>query len=345
MCAADTKPPAAAVVSCAGLELGRQERAFFVEARPLGFIIFARNIDNPDQVRRLIADFRDAVGREDAPVMVDQEGGRVARLKPPHWPAYPPARVYGDLWRRDGAAGCEAARLGARLIAHDLAELGFNVDCAPVLDVPAPGGHEIIGDRAYGETAEIVATLGRQVCDGLLEGGVMPVIKHVPGHGRAGADSHLELPAVDAPLGELQAVDFAPFSALNDMPAAMTAHVLYRAVDADAPATTSRTVVEEVIRGEIGFDGLLFSDDVSMQALSGTLAERTAAAISAGCDVALYCAGKLDEAREVVVAAGPMSDEAVRRWEEARALLKPPSDFDVSRARMRFRDLLALAAA
>lgn len=316
------------------------ESRFFADMRPLGFILFARNIDSPDQVRSLIASMREAAGDEDAPVLVDQEGGRVARLKPPHWPAYPPAAAFGRLAGQDEDAGREAAWLGARLIAHDLFDLGFSVDCAPVLDVPAPDGHEIIGDRAYGQEPGQVAFLGRAVCEGLLAGGILPVIKHVPGHGRARADSHLELPRVDAPLADLRAVDFAPFKALNDAPCAMTAHVLYGAIDPDRPATTSPMVIDTIIRGEIGFDGLLFSDDLSMQALTGTVADRAAAALAAGCDVALHCNGNLDEARAVTDASGMMSDAAWTRWTAAKARLHPPEEFDVDEGRARLAELL-----
>lgn len=283
---------------------------------------------------------RAAGGDEDAPVLVDQEGGRVARLKPPHWPAYPPAASFARLAGQDEDAGSEAARLGARLIAHDLFDLGFSVDCAPVLDVPAPDGHEIIGDRAYGLEPGQVARLGRAVCEGLLAGGILPVIKHVPGHGRATADSHMELPRVDAPLAELRAVDFAPFKALADAPCAMTAHVLYTAIDPDRPATTSAKTIETIIRDEIGFGGLLFSDDISMQALSGSVGDRTAAALAAGCDVALHCSGELGEARAVAEAAGAMSDAAWSRWTAAKARLQTPEDFDVIEGRARLAELL-----
>lgn len=283
---------------------------------------------------------RMAAGRDDAPVLVDQEGGRVARLKPPHWPVYPPAAAFARLAVRDAEAAETAARLGARLIANDLAPLGFTIDCAPVLDVPARDGHDIIGDRAYGDSPNLVARLGRAACEGFLAGGVLPVIKHIPGHGRATADSHLELPRVDAPLADLRAVDFAPFKALADMPCGMTAHVLFTAIDPDRPATTSPAAIGGVIRGEIGFNGLLFSDDLSMQALSGTVAERAAAALAAGCDVALHCNGDLDEARGVAAVAGPMSDAAYSRWTAAKARMHAPDALDPDAARARLGELL-----
>ncbi|HEX7886793.1 MAG TPA: glycoside hydrolase family 3 N-terminal domain-containing protein, partial [Phenylobacterium sp.] len=220
--------------------LTRDERAFFADARPWGFILFARNIETPDQVRALTASLRDAVGRDDVPILVDQEGGRVQRLKPPYWPTYPSARAYGELPAGGGMAARELVRLGARLIAHDLAAVGINADCLPVLDVPAPDGHEIIGDRAYADSPDQVAVLGRAAAEGLIAGGVLPVMKHIPGHGRARADSHLELPVVEADWDELDGRDFAPFRALSDLPMAMTAHVIYAALDRKRPATTSR---------------------------------------------------------------------------------------------------------
>lgn len=335
--------PAAAIVGCAGTSLTDEERRFFADAQPLGFILFARNVDTPSQLRALVRSMRETVGRDDAPVLIDQEGGRVARLKPPHWPDYPPARRFGDLARADPDAACRATRLCTRLIAHDLTDLGIDVDCAPVLDVPAPDGHDIIGDRGYGETADTVSLLGRAACDGFLEGRVLPVIKHIPGHGRATADSHLELPRVPAGIGDLEAIDFAPFRALHDAPCAMTAHVLYEAIDPSSPATTSRVAIESIIRGHIGFDGLLFSDDISMQALSGAVAERTRAAISAGCDIALHCNGDISEAREVVAAAGDMTEAAIGRWARARSQLGPPSPFDAVSARTELDEMLAVA--
>lgn len=336
--------PTAAVFGCGGTELTGDERRFFAETRPFGFILFARNIRTPDQVRALIGSMRAAAGRDDAPVLVDQEGGRVARLKPPHWPVYPPAATYARLAARDLEAAETAVRLGARLIANDLAPLGFTVDCAPVLDVPARDGHEIIGDRAYGDTPHLVARLGRAACEGFLAGGILPIIKHIPGHGRATADSHLELPRVDAPIADLRAVDFAPFKALADMPCGMTAHVLFTAIDPERPATTSAAAIRTVIRGEIAFDGLLFSDDLSMQALSGTVAERAAGALAAGCDVALHCNGDLDEARAVAAVAGPMTDAARRRWAAARARLHSPDALDPDAARARLDELLGETA-
>jgi beta-N-acetylhexosaminidase len=327
----------AAILGCSGPELLAEEKAFFRRVRPWGFILFARNVAGPEQVRRLVASLRETVGRADAPVLVDQEGGRVQRLGPPHWRRFPPGRAYGELAGGDPMFRREITRLGARLLAHDLAGLGINVDCAPVLDVPAPDGDEVIGDRAYARSADEVAVLGRAAAEGLIAGGVLPVIKHVPGHGRAHVDSHLSLPVVDAPLAELEARDFAPFKALSDMPMAMTAHVIYAAVDAAAPATTSRKVMRQVVRGTIGFAGLVMSDDLSMQALSGGFAARAAAARAAGCDIALHCNGSMAEMKGVVEGAGELAGRAAARARAALARLPvAPEPFDAAEGRARF---------
>jgi beta-N-acetylhexosaminidase len=324
----------AAILGCSGPTLTAEEAAFFRRAQPWGFILFGRNVEAPDQVRRLVDSLRETVGRADAPVLIDQEGGRVTRLRPPHWKAYPPGRAYGDLPASDRV---EVTRLGARLLAHDLTALGISVDCLPVLDVPAPDGHEIIGDRAYGRTPDEVATLGRAACDGLLAGGVLPVIKHMPGHGRAKADSHLELPVVDAAWDELDARDFAPFKALAGMPMAMTAHVIYTAIDPDQPATTSKAVMDKVIRGAIGFDGLVMSDDLSMKALAGDFTARTRAALAAGCDVVLHCNGDMAEMKAVMSGVGGLSKEARRRSQAVMSrLVKVVEPLDVAEARARF---------
>jgi beta-N-acetylhexosaminidase len=328
---------AACILGCSGFALTPEERAFFAEVRPWGFILFARNIESPDQVRALTAALRETVGRADAPILIDQEGGRVQRLGPPHWRRFPPGRAYGELAENDPLLRREITRLGARLLAHDLASLGINVDCVPVLDVPDPQGHEIIGDRAYGDTAEQVAVLGRAAAEGLIAGGVLPIVKHIPGHGRARADSHLELPVVDAGLDELDARDFAPFKALSDMPMAMTAHVIYAAVDARRPATTSKAVMRRVIRGRIGFDGLVMSDDLSMQALSGGLEARAEASFAAGCDVVLHCNGDMGEMRAVAAGARLLNGKAARRAAAALARLPRAAEpFDAVEGRARF---------
>ena len=327
----------AAILGCEGLKLTETERAFFADARPWGFILFKRNVDSPDQVRALTESLREAVRRPDAPVLVDQEGGRVQRLGPPHWRRYPSGRAYGQLPANDPLLRREIARLGGRLLAHDLAAVGISVDCAPVLDIPNPGAHDVIGDRAYAESPHAVATLGRALCEGLMAGGVLPVVKHIPGHGRAMADSHHELPVVDAAYDELDGRDFAPFRMLSDMPMAMTAHVVFTAIDPRRPATTSRRAIAQVIRGGIGFDGLLMSDDLSMRALSGDLRERARASLAAGCDVVLHCNGDMAEMEAVIAGAKPLAGHAARR---ARAALgriaRTPEPFDAAEGRARF---------
>ena len=305
--------PRAVIFGCGGPVLTELERAFFAEADPLGFILFARNCENPDQVRALVAELLASVGRADAPVLIDQEGGRVQRLKPPYWRDAPAAGVFAELAEDDLGRAEEAARLNARLIADDLSELGITVDCAPVLDVPQPGTDGIIGDRAVGSTPDLVALLGRAVCEGLMAGGELPMIKHIPGHGRAMVDSHQWLPIVDASRDQLNAFDFAPFRALSDMPWSMTAHVVYTAIDPDRPATTSPCVLDKIIRADIGFRGVLVSDDLSMQALTGSLGERAAAACAAGCDVVLHCNGDMAEMADIANNVGPLTNAAEER--------------------------------
>ncbi|HEX5377618.1 MAG TPA: beta-N-acetylhexosaminidase [Phenylobacterium sp.] len=327
----------AAILGCAGPTLSAEEQAFFRDVRPWGFILFKRNVDTPDQVRALVDVLRETVGRADAPVLIDQEGGRVQRLGPPHWRRYPPGRAYGDLPANDLLLRREITRLGARLLAHDLAALGINVDCAPVLDVPYPGAHDVIGDRAYADNPEGVASLGRAACEGLIAGGVLPVIKHIPGHGRALADSHLDLPVVDASYEQLDAWDFAPFRVLSDMPMAMTAHVVYAAIDPKRPATTSRKAMTGVIRGACGFDGLVMSDDLSMKALSGDFPARAHASLKAGCDVVLHCNGDMAEMQVVISGTRLLAGRSAQR---ARAALgriaRTPEPFDAEEGRARF---------
>jgi len=327
----------ACILGCEGLKLSEDERAFFRDADPWGFILFKRNVESPDQVRALTEDLRDCIGRADAPILIDQEGGRVQRLGPPHWRRYPPGRAYGDLLANDPLQRREIARLGARLLAHDLVAVGINVDCLPVLDVPAPGAHDVIGDRAYGDEVQTVALLGRAAAEGLIAGGVLPVIKHIPGHGRATADSHLNLPVVDARRAELEARDFEPFRVLSDMPMAMTAHVVYAALDPRQPATTSPMVIRKVIRGAIGFSGLLMSDDLSMKALSGDFAERTHASLAAGCDVVLHCNGNMAEMKAVLSGCRTLQGKAKARAAAALdRLARSPEPFDAGEARARF---------
>ena len=311
--------------------------------RPWGLILFRRNVDTPDQLRALAASFRDVVGRLDAPVLVDQEGGRVQRLTEPHWRRYPPAARYGEFHTADPDGALSAARLGGQLMARDLSDCGITVDCAPVLDVPAPNSSSVVGDRAFAREPERVAALARAYAEGLMAGGVLPVMKHVPGHGRAEVDSHHDLPFVSVDRPALDR-DFAPFRALADLPMAMTAHIVYRALDPDRPATTSRTVIEDVIRGAIGFDGLLVSDDLSMEALRGTLGERAAAASAAGCDVLLHCNGNPLEALAVAEAAPELAGRAAERAAAALSRLIVPAKRDLGPDRAAFAAAMASAA-
>lgn len=327
----------AVIFGCEGLALSDWERGFFAESDPLGFILFARNCRDPAQVTRLVATLRESVGRPEAPVLIDQEGGRVARLKPPAWRAAPPAAVFGELAKTDQARAEEAVRLNVRLLALELRALGIDVDCLPLLDLRLPEGHDVIGDRSFGSDPEIVIALGRAVCEGFLEAGVMPIIKHLPGHGRAAVDSHKELPRVDTPRETLEVTDFVPFRALADAPWGMTAHVVYEAIDPQRPATTSPLVIGEIIRGSIGFDGLLLSDDLSMQALRGGLAERAGAALAAGCDVALHCNGERAEMEAVASAVRPLTAAAEARLAQAAAALgaaPAPEEFAELSARL-----------
>jgi beta-N-acetylhexosaminidase len=303
----------AVIFGCEGLTLTRWERDFFSNSDPLGFILFARNCESPEQIRALVADLRGSIGRDSAPVLIDQEGGRVARLKPPQWRAAPAAARFGLLAGRDRELAEQAVRLNAHLIAAELLDLGITVDCAPVLDILAPGASDVVGDRAFGADPELVADLGRAFCDGLLAGGVMPVIKHIPGHGRARVDSHHQLPVVETPRAELEVSDFRPFAALADAPWAMTGHLIYTAIDPDHPATMSPVVIDEVIRGAIGFDGVLVTDDLSMAALSGDYAARASKSLAAGCDLVLHCNGKAEEMTAVMSGVGPLSAQAMRR--------------------------------
>jgi beta-N-acetylhexosaminidase len=328
------------ITGVSGLTLSAAERSFLREAEPWGFIVFARNIETPEQVARLVADCRDAVSAH-APVLVDQEGGRVQRFGPPHWPRYPVGAAYGAVYDRDHAAGLKAAWLGGRLIASDLLPLGVDVDCLPIADVPVASGDPVIGNRAYGDTPEKVAAIGGAIAAGLMAGGVLPVLKHLPGHGRATADSHLKLPVVDATRAELEATDFAAFRPLAILPMGMTAHVVFTAFDPIAPATTSATMVAQVIRDSIGFQGLLMSDDLSMGALSGTLGERMRAALAAGCDIALHCNGDMTEMQAVAAEAPRLAGDAARRAEAALAARKLPDAIDLVEARKDFETLLA----
>lgn len=327
--------PAPVIYGCLDKQLNEWERAFFRDADPFGFILFARNVEAPAQIASLVKDLRNCVGRN-APVLIDQEGGRVQRLKPPLWRQALPAARFGELSQRDLPAARRAVFLNHHLIASDLAALGIDVDCAPVIDLRFAGAHDVIGDRAFGGDPVLVSDLARAACDGLIAGGVLPILKHIPGHGRALVDSHHELPRCQASRTELEASDFLPFRLLRDQAWAMTAHVVYEAIDPESCATLSKKVIAEVIRGHIGFDGLLLSDDLSMQALSGTLKERAERSLAAGCDIVLHCNGKPEEMTQVQSGLSPMSPAAARRA-EIRATAR--KTFDTAQALAELRAL------
>jgi beta-N-acetylhexosaminidase len=331
------------ICGLAGVELTVEERAFLRQAQPWGVILFRRNIESPAQLRALTDSVREALGAAGAPILVDQEGGRVQRLAPPHWRGYPSAATFARA-SADIEGAERLAWLGARLIASDLRDVGVTIDCLPVLDAPQPGAHGVIGDRAYSCEPISVARIGRAAARGLLDGGVLPVMKHIPGHGRARADSHMELPVVDASRAELERVDFVPFIANADLPIAMTAHVVYTALDPAAPGTLSRTVIGETIRGAIGFDGLLLTDDLSMKALQGDFRQRAEAAIAAGCDIVLHCNGDLDEARAVAEGAPVLAGRARARAEAALEALAHVEDFNPVDGAREFDAALAMTA-
>lgn len=320
----------AVIFGCDGHVLTAEEISFFRAVQPWGFILFGRNCGTPEQVRQLTASMREILGRADAPILVDQEGGRVQRLRAPNWRARPAAASFGAISRQNPRAARDAAYDNARLMAAELRDLGINVDCTPCVDVPVEGAHNIIGDRAFAHDPWVVASLGQAVIDGMTDSGVLPVIKHIPGHGRALADSHMELPVVETSREELERTDFTPFRALARAPLGMTAHVVYSAIDPTAPATTSKKVIDEIVRGFIGFDGLLMTDDLTMRALKGSLAERTKASIAAGCDMILHCTRNMEEMREIAEAAPLLSGKALERAQRALAALSRPKPFDVA---------------
>ena len=332
-------PQSALILGFSGLELTPDERAFFNELQPWGYIVFKRNIETKEQVLRLTDSLRAISGRADVPILIDQEGGRVARLRPPVWRLPPPAWTFAEIYERDVETAEEAAALNSRLIAAELREIGINVSCSPCIDLLHDDGHGIIGDRALGREPHQIVQLARAVAEGLMDGGVLPVIKHIPGHGRAKTDSHLELPVLDTEHEELSRSDFVPFRSLNDMPMAMTAHVVYTAIDDERCATWSSRLIHNVIRGEIGFDGLLMSDDVGMSALAGGFDERTYRSLVAGCDVALHCSGDLAEMQDVAKGSRTLEGDAARRAEAALDRIAPPSDFDPEQGAARLAHL------
>jgi beta-N-acetylhexosaminidase len=323
------------ITGVSGTRLTPDERAFLREALPWGLILFGRNIDTPEQVKNLVADFRGIVGNA-AAVLVDQEGGRVQRLGPPHWPSYPAGAVYGRIYEREAQLALRVAQAGARLMAADLGLLGIDVDCLPLADIRAAGADNVIGDRAYGENPGKVAAIAGALAAGLLEGGVLPVLKHLPGHGRATVDSHAELPVVDADRDLLEATDFEAFRRLAGLCCGMTAHVVFSAIDPLAPATTSFTMVQKVIRGSIGFMGLLMTDDISMGALSGSMSERAQAALAAGCDIILHCNGRLQEMQAVAAEAPVLAGDAQCRALAALASRRAPIECDLLALRRMF---------
>ncbi|MGB8817620.1 MAG: beta-N-acetylhexosaminidase [Rhizobiaceae bacterium] len=334
----------AVIIGVAGTVPTAGELALYADHNPWGFILFSRSLKEENQIIDLIGALRESVANPDVPVFIDQEGGRVQRLRPPLAPDYPSAQIIGDLYRKDRKAGLDAARLMSRLHAVDLKKFGFTADCLPVLDVPVEGASNVIGNRAYGTDPVTVTELGRAAAQGLMEGGILPVMKHMPGHGRGFADSHHNLPVVDASRAELEAHDFAPFKALNDLPMAMTGHLVFTAIDPDRPATTSPIVINEIIRGYIGFDGLLMSDDASMNALSGDLATRTRAIFSGGCDVVLHCNGVMEEMQAVLANTPVLSGKALERAQKALACLDKTSDDDELAMRDAFANHLAAVA-
>jgi beta-N-acetylhexosaminidase len=336
----NSRAPRAVFFGSAGPTLSADERAFFRDCEAAGYILFRRNVETPAQVRALVDDFRDCAGRDDAPVLIDQEGGRVARLTAPAWRKAPPAAVFGEIADRDPVLGARGAFLNALLIGAELKALGINVDCAPVRDLRVPGAHDIISDRAFSADPEMIGRLGRAACEGFLAAGVVPVIKHIPGHGRAKTDSHESLPVVDTPLEQMRATDFVPFQMLSDAPMGMTAHIVYTALDADRPATTSPRVVGGIIREELGFDGLLMSDDICMKALRGSPGARTDAVIAGGCDIVLHCNGELDEMKAVAAAAPALSESGLHRLETALSAVAGRSQPDVDNAQAELDDIL-----
>ncbi len=318
----------ALIIGCSGHVLTPQEIDFLRRFDPWGLILFQRNCQSPEQIKALVSSFRDICGRKDAPVLIDQEGGRVQRLGPPHWRQYPTSRVFGDMFEESREDARQATYLITRLIAEDLYDLGISVDCLPVVDVPQPGADNIIGDRAYSSEPKIVAELAQRAATALLDGGVLPVIKHIPGHGRATVDSHIELPRVKASAKELCEIDFAPFVELSQLPLAMTAHVVYEAFDTNCPATLSPAIIEGVIRGQMAFEGLIMSDDLSMKALSGTLGQLTRSAYAAGCDVVLHCNGDMVEMESIAANVPRLAGKPLVRAEAALKCLNYPQDYD-----------------
>jgi beta-N-acetylhexosaminidase len=338
-----TPDTSAVIYGIKGTSLGKDEVAFFKDIKPYGYILFARNIESPEQVKRVIDELKSLGGDDRLPILIDQEGGRVARLRPPHWRKYPPAATFASLAATDKDEAVRAVYCNARLIAQELYDLGITVDCAPVADLPVAGAHDVIGDRAFGYDAQQVITLAQAQADGLMDGGIVPVLKHIPGHGRALCDSHHELPIVEESLELLQQTDFVPFRALAGLPMAMTAHVLYTGIDKNNLGTVSPTVIR-LIREDIGFSGLLMSDDISMKAMKGSFSERARDALKAGCDVVLHCNGDMKEMVEIARGITPLSGLAFARAGDAMRKVGAPKEFDVAEATALISGILSKAA-
>lgn len=335
-----TERPLPAIFGCAGEALTDAERDYFAATQPFGFILMGRNCVAPEQVRRLTTELRELLRHDNAPILIDQEGGRVARLKPPRWPKFPAAGVIGAIYRHDAAMGIEAAGLVGALIGQELRQLGISVNCAPVLDLAHPDMHDVIGDRAFGADPIAVAVLSRAYAEGMLGQGVLPVIKHLPGHGRVGVDPHYELPVVALPPAELVA-DFMPFKHLAAMPLGMTSHILFTAIDPHHPASQSATIIDRIIRRDIGFDGLLLSDDLDMKALKGDLLARAQQVLDAGTDVILICNSRINELSQIGSLLPPMSEVSWQRWERAQVMVGAPEPFNVAESNLRLDMLMA----
>ncbi len=333
--------PLAAIFDCEGSRASAEEKALFKDVDPWGFIVFARHCSSAEELRAHCDELRECVGREDAPILIDQEGGRVVRMKPPAFPEHPAPALFGDLHRLDPQKAVEASHLNGYLLGRLVSDCGVNVDCIPMIDVPQPDADPVvIGDRAYAKHPETIVKLARAAMDGLMEGGALPVIKHIPGHGRGLCDSHYELPCVGASKDDLVNTDFYTFRMLSDAPMGMTAHVVYEAYDKERCATLSPVVINEVIRGAIGFDGLLMSDDLKMKALGGPLDARARDSLAAGCDIALCCNFTMAEKREVLNGIGALESKAAARADAALAPLKAPERGDTSEAYKRLQELL-----
>lgn len=331
----------AAIFGMAGVGLTPEEIIFFSRIKPFGFILFARNCESPEQIKSLVRQLKEISGRDNLPILIDQEGGRVARLKQPHFPAFPPAGEFAELAQKDMEAAKKATYLNSRLIAHELYNLGITVNCAPLADIPIEGAHDVIGDRAFGKTAQQVSELANSFAQGLADGGVISVLKHIPGHGRACSDSHHELPVVDTSLEILRKTDFVPFKALSHLPMAMTAHVLYTSIDAEKMATVSPRAIA-LIRDELTFDGLLMSDDLSMKAMQGDFTKRTQDVLEAGCDVVLHCNGDMSEMLEIERGLVPLVGKSLERAEKAMSGAGKTKEFNVVEARVSVNNLLNL---